>query len=134
MTSTGLPPLIPLEEAQRRVLEGVTPLAAERVQVDHAAGRVLATAVTSLLTVPPWDNSAMDGFAVRSADLATASAASPVSLRVLGEVPAGGAANASVEPGTALRIMTGAMVPAGADAVVPVEDTDAQPGQAAIPN
>ena len=133
MTTFGLPPLIPLEEAQERVLEGMTPLAAESVSVDDAAGRVLARPVTSALTVPPWDNSAMDGFAVRSADLAAASVAAPVSLRVLGEVPAGGAADVAVEPGTALRIMTGAMVPAGADAVVPVEDTDAQPGQALLP-
>jgi molybdopterin molybdotransferase len=133
MTDAGLPPLIPLEEAQGRVLAGVTPLSTERVGVDDAAGRVLAEAVSSTLTVPPWDNSAMDGFAVRSADVAAASVAAPVTLRVLGEIPAGGPADATVEPGSALRIMTGAMMPAGADAVVPVEDTDAAPGQAALP-
>ena len=55
MTSTGLPPLIPLDEAQRRVLDGVMPLAVERVRVEDAAGRILAAAVTSMLTVPPWD-------------------------------------------------------------------------------
>ena len=133
MTDAGLPPLIPLEEAQGRVLAGVKPLPTERVGVDDAAGRVLAGAVSSTLTVPPWDNSAMDGFAVRSADVAAASVAAPVTLRVLGEIPAGGPAGARVEPETALRIMTGAMMPAGADAVVPVEDTDAEPGQAALP-
>jgi molybdopterin molybdotransferase len=133
MTNVGLPPLIPLEEAQERVLRGVTPLAAESVNLEDAVGRVLARPVTSALTVPPWDNSAMDGFAVRSADLAAASAAAPVILRVLGEIPAGGPADLAVEPGSALRIMTGAMVPTGADAVVPVEDTDAQPGQAVLP-
>ncbi len=133
MTSVGLPPLIPLEEAQERVLRGVTPLAAESVSLEDAVGRVLARPVTSALTVPPWDNSAMDGFAVRSADLAAASVAAPVILRILGEIPAGGPADVAVEPGSALRIMTGAMVPAGADAVVPVEDTDAQPGQTVLP-
>ena len=133
MTDAGLPPLIPLEEAQERVLRGVTPLPVEHVRVEDAAGRVLAGAVRSALTVPPWDNSAMDGFAVRSADVAAASADVPAILRVLGEIPAGGPADDAVEPGTALRIMTGAMIPAGADAVVPVEDTDAAPGQAALP-
>ncbi len=133
MTSVGLPPLIPLEEAQGRVLQGVVPLAAESVSLEDAVGRVLARPVRSALTVPPWDNSAMDGFAVRSADLAAASVAAPVILRVLGEIPAGGPADVAVEPGSALRIMTGAMVPAGADAVVPVEDTDAQAGQAVLP-
>jgi molybdopterin molybdotransferase len=133
MTDAGLPPLIPLEEAQARVLRGLTPLPVERVRVEDAAGRVLAGAVRSTLTVPPWDNSAMDGFAVRSADVAAASADAPAILRVRGEIPAGGPAEGAVEPGTALRIMTGATIPAGADAVVPVEDTDAAPGQAALP-
>jgi len=134
MTTAGLPPLIPLEEAQGRVLRGVTPLPIEHVRVEDAAGRVLAGAVRSALTVPPWDNSAMDGFAVRSADVAAATAGVPAILRVLGEIPAGGPADDAVEPGTALRITTGAMIPAGADAVVPVEDTDAAPGQAALPS
>jgi molybdopterin molybdotransferase len=133
MTTIGLPPLIPLDEAQERVLAGVTPLAAERVGVEDAAGRVLARPVSSVLTVPPWDNSAMDGFAVRSADSAGASPGEPAVLRVLGEVAAGGPAELVVEPRSALRIMTGAMMPAGADAVVPVEETDAQPGQAELP-
>jgi molybdopterin molybdotransferase len=133
MTGVGLPPLIPLEEAQERVLGGATPLPVESAGLEDAVGRALARPVTSALTVPPWDNSAMDGFAVRSADLAAASLAAPVILRVLGEIPAGGPADVAVEPGSALRIMTGAMMPAGADAVVPVEDTDAQPGQAALP-
>ncbi len=133
MTDAGLPPLIPLEDAQERVLRGVVPLAVETVGVPDAAGMVLARPVASELTVPPWDNSAMDGFAVQCADLAAATEDAPAILRVLGEVPAGGLAEAAVEPGTALRIMTGAMLPAGADAVVPVEDTDAQPGQAALP-
>ncbi len=133
MTTAGLPPLIPLEEAQGRVLDGVAPLEVEAVGLEHAVGRVLARPVSSALTLPPWDNSAMDGFAVRSADVAAASAGTPVVLRVLGEIPAGGPAAVPLEPGAALRIMTGAVLPAGADTVVPVEDTDAAPGQAVLP-
>lgn len=133
MSTAELPALIPLAEAQRRVLEGVTPLPAVTVDLADAAGLVLAAPVRSALTVPSWDNSAMDGFAVRSADVAMAGAATPVVLRVIGEVAAGRAPDATVEPGTALRIMTGAKLPPGADAVVPVEETDAGTGEADLP-
>ena len=128
-----LPDLIPLAEAQARVLDGVEPLPPETVDLAEASGRVLAEPVVSALTVPSWDNSAMDGFAVRSADVAAATAATPVVLRVLGEVPAGRAPDVEVAAGTALRIMTGAAMPPGADAVVPVEDTDAPAGASEIP-
>lgn len=133
MPAPELPDLIPLDEAQRRVLDGVSPLPAVTVDLADADGLVLAKSVRSPLTVPTWANSAMDGFAVVSADAAGASPSAPVTLRVLGEVPAGRAPDAGVAPGTALRIMTGAMMPSGADAVVPVEDTDASPGASAIP-
>lgn len=133
MSIAELPALIPLAEAQGRVLEGVVPLPAVTVDLADAAGLVLATPVRSALTVPSWDNSAMDGFAVRSADVAAAGPANPVVLRVLGEVAAGRPPELAVEPGTALRIMTGAMLPPGADAVVPVEDTDAQAGASDVP-
>jgi molybdenum cofactor synthesis domain-containing protein len=128
-----LPDLIPLAEAQRRVLDGVGPLPAVTVDLADATGLVLAGEVGSALTVPGWANSAMDGFAVRSADVAGASAAEPVTLPVLGEVPAGRAPDVGVAPGTTLRIMTGAMMPPGADAVVPVEDTDAAAGASDVP-
>ena len=133
MSTTDLPDLIPLLEAQRRVLDGVSPLPAETVDLADAGGLVLAAPVRAALTVPSWDNSAMDGFAVRSTDVATATASAPVILRVLGEVAAGRAPDLEVAPGTAIRIMTGAMMPPGADAVVPVEDTDAAPGASEIP-
>jgi molybdenum cofactor synthesis domain-containing protein len=133
VSASDLPDLIPLDEAQRRVLDGVVPLRSEIVGLEDADGLVLAASVSSPLTVPTWANSAMDGFAVVSADVTGASAAAPVVLRVLGEVPAGRAPDAGVAPGTSLRIMTGAMMPPGADAVVPVEDTDAAPGASAIP-
>ena len=128
-----LPDLIPLDEAQRRVLEGATALPPETVDLADAAGLVLAAPVVSTLTMPGWTNSAMDGFAVRSADVAAATRDTPVRLRVLGEVAAGRPPTTAVMPGTAIRIMTGAMMPEGADAVVPVEDTDAEAGASEIP-
>ena len=128
-----LPDLIPLDEAQARVLEDVTALPSEVVDIADAPGLVLAEPVRSALTVPGWINSAMDGFAVRGTDIATASVGSPVVLRVLGEVAAGRPPEAGVIEGTAIRIMTGAMLPGGADTVVPVEDTDASAGASDIP-
>ena len=128
-----LPDLIPLDEAQRRVLEGIGTLPVEVVDLADAGGLVLAEPVHSALTVPTWANSAMDGFAVRTDDVTTARPGAPVVLRVLGEVAAGRPPEDEVAAGTALRIMTGAMMPPGADAVVPVEDTDAEAGASDIP-
>ncbi|TMD45797.1 MAG: molybdopterin molybdotransferase MoeA, partial [Chloroflexi bacterium] len=93
------------------------------VALPEARGRVLAEEIRSERDVPPFANSAMDGYAVRARDVAQASAAQPVRLRVLGEIRAGAAPPGSVQPQTALRIMTGAMIPDGSDAVVRVEDT-----------
>ncbi len=126
-------PLLPLEEALERILDGVLPLSAESLPLSAALGRVLSEEASALLTVPPWDNSAMDGFAVRAADVATASTDAPVTLRVIGEVAAGHEPTQRVEPGTAMRVLTGAMLPPGADAVVQVEDTDAAEGVAELP-
>lgn len=117
--------LLPLEEALDRLLAGVETLHAEVAPLHEAAGRVLAADVYADTALPPWDNSAMDGFAVRSSDLVEASEGRPTRLRVSGEVAAGHMANGVVEPGTAMRIMTGAPLPEGADAVVPIEDTSA---------
>ena len=128
-----LPDLIPLDEARRRVLDGIEALPAIAVDLADAAGLALAEPVRALVTLPPWANSAMDGFAVRAGDVAGAAPDRPVVLRVLGEVPAGRAPDAEVEAGTALRITTGAMVPPGADTVVPVEDTDAAAGVSELP-
>ena len=82
-------PLLRLEEARARMLDGVEPLPVEPVALADALGRVLAETVVAKLTLPPWDNSAMDGFAVRSADVAGATEHAPVRLRVVGEVAAG---------------------------------------------
>ena len=111
-------------EASERILADIRPLPAERVTLRQALGRVLAADVTAPLALPPWDNSSMDGYAVRGADVADARPDAPVMLRVLGTVAAGGAATEVVGPGEAVRIMTGAPVPSGADSVIRVEDTD----------
>ena len=101
----------------------VRPTPTAPVPLDAAVGSVLAADVVSTLDAPPFDASAMDGYAVRSADVAGAAAASPVVLRVVGDVAAGDPGGAGPGPGEAVRIMTGAPVPAGADVVVPVERT-----------
>jgi molybdopterin molybdotransferase len=126
-------PMARLEEAIGQMLREVSPLPAESVPLDAALGLVLAEPVASRLTLPPWDNSAMDGFALRAADVAGAGPESPVRLVVRGEAAAGRATAARVEPRTALRILTGAPLPDGADSVVPVEDTDAPAGAAPLP-
>jgi molybdopterin molybdotransferase len=109
--------LISIDEAQRRVLEAVRALAAEDVPLAEALGRVLAEDVQSPIDVPPFDSSAMDGYAVVAGPEAE--------LEIVGESRAGRPAAERVEPGTAIRISTGAAVPAGATAVVPVEATTA---------
>ena len=116
--------MLSLAEALSRVLAGARPLPAERVGLADAAGRVLAAPVQATLTLPPWDNSAMDGYAVRGADVVAATPEAPVRLRVLETVPAGSRPRDVVGAGEATRIMTGAPVPDGADCVIRVEDTD----------
>ena len=117
-------------EAILFVIAGPTP--AESVHLSDALGRVLAADVVSPLDLPPWANSAMDGYALRAADTAHAGEAAPVVLDVTGDVAAGRAPDARVERGAAIRIATGARLPPGADAVVPVElttpaDADGRP-------
>ena len=105
------------EEARRLILERVSRVGTEEVALSEASGRVLAEEVRAPRDMPAWDNSAMDGFALRAADCA---AAGPAGLAVAGFLPAGEAATARLAPGTAIRIMTGAPLPAGADAVLPL--------------
>ncbi|GAA4427664.1 molybdopterin molybdotransferase MoeA [Georgenia halophila] len=116
--------MITVEEHRAAVVSGVAPLGVRRVALREALGCVLAEDVTASLAVPPFDNSAMDGYAVRAGDVAEAGEEAPVRLRVVGDVPAGSAERPEVLAGTAARIMTGAPMPPGADAVVPVERTD----------
>ena len=115
--------MISVEEALAEVLSHVHPLEPERVPILEGLGRVLAEEVISDIDIPPFDNSAMDGYAVRSADVADSTPDTPVSLTIVGSVAAGYVAQIGVVPGTAVRIMTGAPMPDGADAVVPYEDT-----------
>ncbi|MCU4185363.1 molybdopterin molybdotransferase MoeA [Acidiferrimicrobium sp. IK] len=115
--------MIPLEEAQARVLAACRPKASAAVALDDALGLVLAEAVVAADNVPPFANSAMDGFAVRAGDLADASAARPARLRVIGTIAAGAPGLIPVGDGQAVRIMTGAPFPPGADAVAIVETT-----------
>jgi molybdopterin molybdotransferase len=106
--------LLTIEEAQRLILERVRPLPVERVQLESAAGRVLAEPATALVDLPPFANSAMDGFALRAAD-------TPGTLPVVERIPAGRPAEKSLQPGEAMGIATGGALPEGADAVVPIE-------------
>lgn len=112
-------PVLSVEEAQGRILATVRVLEPERVPILEALGRVLAEEVTADRDIPPLANSAMDGYAVRAADVAQV----PARLQVIAEAPAGRLCPVEVGPGTAVRIMTGAPLPAGADAVVPFEHT-----------
>lgn len=116
--------MISVEEATRILLKRARPLGAEEVPVLKAQGRVLREDITSPFPIPPFRKSAMDGYAVRSADVQRASPETPVELHVLEDVPAGKVGRHRVTKGTAARIMTGAPLPAGADAVVMVEYTE----------
>ena len=117
--------LITIDEARERVLSAVTRLGDEPVSLRHALGRVLAEEVSSTLPVPPFDSSAMDGFAVVAGPAAE--------LSVVGEARAGHPYSGRVEAGSAVRISTGAVVPDGADAVVPVERTTAVNEEVSVP-
>ncbi|MBC8086072.1 MAG: molybdopterin molybdotransferase MoeA [Phycisphaerae bacterium] len=113
-----------LDEAVEAVLNSVTPLPEERVPLREAVGRALAQPVVSPIDLPLWDNSGMDGYAVRRADVLGVNVINPVSLPVIATIVAGSAERPEVVAGTCARIMTGAPIPPGADAVVRVEDTD----------
>src|SRR5271156_1536777 len=115
-------PVISLEEAQEKILAAIQPLPAEEIDLHDAVGRYLAAPIHSPVDLPPADNSAMDGYAVRAADLAAATAQQPGALRLSGEARAGSAWAGGVEAGACVRIFTGAMLPRGADAVVMQEE------------
>lgn len=120
--------MISVEQHLQHILGTAPQLSATSVPLAAAQGCVLAEDVTALVPVPPFDNSSMDGYAVQSADVATATTRHPVTLSVQADLPAGTDAMPAVRPGHAVRIMTGAPIPVGADAVVQVEHTDQQPG------
>ncbi len=113
-----------VEEARDEILRHVRAGASEAVPLLAALGRVVAQDVRADIDVPPFANSAMDGYAVRGAEIDSASLTNPVVLQIIAEVPAGGMTEVPVAPGTAVRIMTGAPMPPQADTVVPFEETD----------
>ena len=114
--------MIPVAEAQQRLIEGIKPLGVEQVTLNEALGRVLAEELVARRTQPPWAVSAMDGYAVRAADVEKV----PVRLKVIGAVPAGQAYSGAVKAGEAVRIFTGAPLPEGTDCIIIQEDTERQ--------
>jgi molybdopterin molybdotransferase len=120
----------PVEAHLARVLAAIRPLEPARLGLEAAEGAVLAADAVAVSPLPSFDNSSMDGYAVHAADLTAATGQTPVTLPVTDQVPAGDTRAVTVAPGTCVRIMTGALLPAGADAVVPVEWTDGGTGQA----
>jgi len=128
--------LISVDDALQRILTHMTVLPAEDVPIADALGRVLAEDVVAPEDVPPFPNSSMDGYALRAADIASASPAHPVQLTVVMDIPAGVTPVRGIGPMQAARIMTGAPIPEGADAVIPVEQTDdrwVSDGRASLP-
>lgn len=119
-------------EAARRIIDEVPRQPALRVPLDDALAAVLAETIVSPIDIPPWPNSAMDGYATRSDDVRGASPAAPVRLRVVEHIPAGHFATRAIGPGECARIFTGAPIPAGADGVVRQEDTDLGPEMVTI--
>ncbi|MFN2149108.1 MAG: gephyrin-like molybdotransferase Glp [Anaerolineales bacterium] len=123
--------LLSVDQARALILKSITPVSTEIIALDDAAGRVLSRDLHSPMDLPPFASSAMDGFAVAAADLETASPEQPVHLQVIGEVAAGHPASKAMSPGQAMAISTGAVLPRGADAVVPVEWVGVEGDQAA---
>jgi molybdopterin molybdotransferase len=123
MTAPPAPGLLSVEAARDAVLAATTPVGTETIAAASALGRATAEVVTARVSLPPWPNSAMDGYAVLAADTTGAQESAPIELRVVSDIPAGRAPDLAITAGTASRIATGARLPEGADAVVPVEST-----------
>jgi molybdopterin molybdotransferase len=116
--------MVSVDEALSRILNRIQILGFEKVDIITSLGRVIGEDILAPRNIPPLDNSAMDGYAVRATDIKEASRKNPISLKVIEELPAGALPQMSVTKGEAVRIMTGAPIPKGADAVVMVEDTE----------
>jgi molybdopterin molybdotransferase len=116
--------LLSVDQALEQILTHFNRLPSEMIDISLTLGRVLAEDIRADVSLPPFANSSMDGYAVRAADVHSASKSQPVRLRVTMDIPAGTAPRQPVGPGEAARIMTGAPMPDGADAIVPVEETD----------
>ena len=113
--------LVPLKEAQKQILDSVQPMPVEQIALEDALGRTLAADCTSDIDIAPFDNSAMDGFALRAEDVASANEETPVHLEIVAYIPAGACYEEELQPGQAARIMTGALMPAGANTVEMIE-------------
>jgi molybdopterin molybdotransferase len=116
--------LLPVSEALQRILASFHSLNTTRIPLKDAVGRTLAEEIVSATDLPLFDNSSMDGFALRASDVTQAGSATPISLPVVDDIPAGKMPTHHLQTGEAARIMTGAPLPPGADSVVPVEETD----------
>ena len=116
--------MIQVQEARDQILSKIKIKGVEKVSLDQALGRVLSEDVISQVNNPPLDNSAMDGYALIAADIQSATPESPVKLQVVEEIAAGYEAKGILRPGQAMRIMTGAPIPKGANAVLMQEDTE----------
>jgi molybdopterin molybdotransferase len=122
-----LPMMLTLEEALERMMTKMNPLEMEEISINEADGRIISSALKAGISLPVWDNSAMDGYALQAADVKSSSPAQPVLLACKGEIPAGSKPDKAVTSGTCLRIFTGSPMPEGADAVVMQEDTSKDP-------
>src|SRR5437016_4766735 len=111
--------MLEVGEASAKILNAISALGTEQVVLEDAAGLVLSKKVVAVTTSPPWDNSSMDGYAIRSIDVVSAA-----KLKVVATIAAGSIASRPLGPGEAMRIMTGAPLPIGADSVIRIEDTD----------
>ena len=121
--------MLELEEARQRILATLQPLSVESVTLSAAPARVLAETIVAPIDLPSCDNSALDGYAVRAADLSGARLEAPAALRLAGQVAAGDISPVPVPPGSCVRLFTGSALPAGADAVVAQEDSRGDPEQ-----
>lgn len=117
-------PMLPVDAATRIILDMLQPLPVEVISFADTLGRVLADDLVANAPVPRFPQSGMDGFAVRSADTLEATSNRPIALNILGTLAAGHQATWTLSPGTAVRIMTGAPIPHGSDAVIKREDTE----------
>ena len=119
-----MPDLLPVKEAVNQMLDRFLAVSTTSISLEQASGMVLAQDITSEIDLPPFTNSGMDGFAVIAQDTASASEERPVKLQVVMDIPAGYVPDQAIQSGQSARIMTGAVVPQGANAIVPVEDTN----------
>src|SRR5437764_60454 len=115
--------MLELEQAQEQIQSFIRPLPSESVPLASALGRMAAQQILAPIHLPPFDNSAMDGYALRSEDIKEASPSSPVALRLIGRAAAGEVFSGELGPGQCLRVFTGSPLPAAADAVIMQEDT-----------